>query len=96
MARPLIDLTGKRFGSWLVMHRCTEDYVSGDAQHRHSIPQWLCKCDCGEWGIVPGNNLRAGVSTSCPKCREDKRIAGVRESRRMKSYEKYGRGVYGY
>lgn len=96
MPRPLIDLTGKRFGSWLVMHRCNEDYVSGDAQHRHSIPQWLCKCDCGEWGIVTGNNLRAGVSTSCPKCREDKRIAGVRESRRMKSYEKYGRRVYGY
>lgn len=96
MARQLIDLTGKRFGSWLVMRRYNEDYVSGDAQNRHSIPQWVCKCDCGEWGIVPGNNLRAGVSTCCHKCRDDKRTAGLRDYHRMKSYERYGGRVYGY
>lgn len=38
MARQLIDLTGKRFGSWLVMRRYNEDYGKCDfanGYHNH-------------------------------------------------------------
>lgn len=73
----LIDLTGKRFGQWYVMGRCHIDYVSGEDKMAHTIPQWICKCDCGEVAIVTGNNLRSGQSTCCHKCRDDKRTAGL-------------------
>lgn len=53
----LIDLTGQRFGFWLVKKRVPNS-VSGQSQ-------WLCKCDCGIKKIVTSNSLRSGNSTSC-------------------------------
>lgn len=78
MARQLIDLTGKRFGSWKVLGRYPERYESPG----HSIPRWVCECDCGNISVVLGNNLRSGASTCCHKCRDDKRTAGLREYHR--------------
>lgn len=65
MSRLLIDLTGKRFGTWTVLYR-SGTYVSHDKSH--TIPVWRCRCDCGATADVPGNNLRSGVSTGCKKC----------------------------
>jgi len=56
----LIDLTGRRFGSWLVLRR---------AENKSGKPGWLCRCecseDCGEERTIHGNHLRSGRSTSC-------------------------------
>lgn len=90
----LIDLTGKRFGSWTVLERHPENYQCD--YETHTVPQWICRCDCGTVSVVLGNNLRSGASTCCRKCREDKRMVGLRESRRVKSYKRHGGSVYGY
>lgn len=52
-----IDLTGKRFGRWLVISP-TEERSCGSIM-------WECKCDCGSKRVVNGANLRKGLSKSC-------------------------------
>src|ERR1043166_7168154 len=48
-----IDLTGKRFGRWLVLERVGKEFA------------WRCRCDCGTEKRVLANSLRDGRSTSC-------------------------------
>ena len=52
----LKDLTGKRFGRWVVIHR---------AENRGKSVMWECLCDCGKRKIVQGTSLKSGASTSC-------------------------------
>jgi hypothetical protein len=52
-----IDLTGQRFGFWMVLQRA-EKNKSGQTQ-------WLCQCECGKQKTVSTNSLRTGNSTSC-------------------------------
>jgi hypothetical protein len=47
-----IDLTGKRFGRWTVLH-----YAGNQ--------KWFCVCDSGTARAVDGWNLRSGQSKSC-------------------------------
>ncbi len=52
-----IDLTGHRYGRWLV-----ESFYS------ESIPKhrmWNCICECGTRRVVNAKNLKAGKSKSC-------------------------------
>lgn len=51
----VIDLTGKRFGKWLVLGG-------------YSRGKWLCRCDCGIEKMVLGAGLRYGRSTKCRAC----------------------------
>lgn len=83
MGRPLIDLTGKRFGSWTVLYRHSENYREPPYD-----PMWVCRCDCGETAVVHGHNLRYGNSTTCRKCRDKKRAEGVKAYFRAKAMEK--------
>lgn len=53
----IIDLTGERFGSLVVIRR--------DENDKNGSPRWLCRCDCGQQKIVYGSCLRYGVSKSC-------------------------------
>lgn len=55
-----IDLTGQRFGQWLVLERA----IGG----RGRGLQWICRCDCGAEAIVFSNNLRTGKSHRCKTC----------------------------
>ena len=57
-----IDLTGQRFGMYLVVSR---------AGNIGSQTAWNCLCDCGNTRIVQGNNLKSGTSSSCG-CRKIK------------------------
>lgn len=52
----LQDLTGKRFGRWVVMQR---------APDKSSSTAWKCLCDCGNIKDVSAHTLNNGVSTSC-------------------------------
>ena len=61
------DLTGQRFGRWVVLKR---------AETTKKGVYWECRCDCGNIGIVRGTSLTTGNSTSCgcfalEKLRED-------------------------
>ena len=62
MGRPLIDLTGKRFGKLIV--RCRAKRTA-----RNGSPYWVCDCDCGNVTEVDSSNLKKGNIKSCGKCR---------------------------
>jgi hypothetical protein len=53
----LKDLTGQRFGRYVVLSR------SGVGPK--GMATWLCKCDCGTEKIMIGNTLRMGKVISC-------------------------------
>lgn len=52
------DLTGMRFGRWLVNSWAGEN----NSGQRYL---WLCRCDCGTERLVRGRALQAGRSRSC-------------------------------
>ena len=58
MGRPIIDITGQRFGRLLVLCRCKENTS-------YNKPQWICQCDCGKQTIVAGECLKKGLTKSC-------------------------------
>lgn len=51
----LIELTGKKFGRLTVLEQ---------ALARKSV-HWICECECGNFTVSAGHNLRAGLSRSC-------------------------------
>ena len=58
----IIDITGEKFGRWVVKGRA-EDCIDKDGKTR---PMWICDCDCGTKNVlVLGSNLRRGKSLSC-------------------------------
>ena len=59
------DLTGRRFGRWTVIRREGTYYWPSKGAREFSSPYWLCRCDCGNEGLVIGANLRSGNSRSC-------------------------------
>src|SRR4026207_713602 len=58
MDRSLDDLTGRRFGKWIVLPR--DDFES---TYQHS--KWLVQCECGRLRLVAGRDLLNGRSSSC-------------------------------
>ena len=55
------DLTGRRFGRWLVVSRAPDNVTACGYHHI----MWNCICDCGTEKIVRGKSLRYGISKSC-------------------------------
>jgi hypothetical protein len=80
------DLTGLRFGRLSVIKR---------AQVSSPLAHWECHCDCGAVKVVPGNNLRRGMSKSCGCLKREQvikngkanKIHGLRKSPVYKSWE---------
>lgn len=52
------DLSGRQFGSWLVL-RLHTDYPQSSKR------RWLCECSCGTVRDVVEQNLIAGLSKKC-------------------------------
>ena len=57
----LIDLTGQRFGHWLVLERASRRNNQGEIL-------WHCVCDCGNHVDAAGVDLRRGRSRQCRAC----------------------------
>lgn len=55
----LKDLTGKRFGRWVVLG--IDEKLTKEKHNTY----WICKCDCGTIKSVAGSSLNNGISTSC-------------------------------
>lgn len=55
-----IDLTGRKFG------RLTVIKDSGE-RNKHRRVLWLCKCDCGNYKSISGNDLNKCSSCGCKK-----------------------------
>ena len=65
-----LDLSGQRFGRWVVIERDT------------SLPRtmWICVCDCGNTKSVESNSLKLGTSISCGCYRKElNRIRGYKD-----------------
>lgn len=56
MARPINDLTGKKYGKLTVISR---------AENKGTQTRWLCECDCGKRKIVQAGSLVSGDTKSC-------------------------------
>ena len=64
-----IDITGKRFGAWLVLRKGPTEY-SDENNKRTARVTWECLCDpeyggCGTIKLVKAGSLHSGSSTSC-------------------------------
>jgi hypothetical protein len=65
MGRPRLDLSGRRFGRFVVVK------MIGLSKKRATI--WLCLCDCGQKKRVLGSNLTRNTIKSCGCYRRDLR-----------------------
>lgn len=66
MGRPVVEMTGKRFGKWTVIGPAKRpDFMASNAQF------WECLCDCGRISIVNGYSLRNGGTRSCGCARSE-------------------------
>ena len=61
-----INLSGKRFGSWMVLNR-------GPNSEKGNRVRYYCKCDCGTISLIVSCNLSSGKSTGCGKCQMKRR-----------------------
>ena len=55
------DMIGLRFNKWTVLEFSHKHERSGNWYY-------LCRCDCGNTGIVKGTSLRKGGSKQCKQC----------------------------
>jgi hypothetical protein len=65
MERVIDDLTGCRFGQWVVLPRDDKEW-----NHR----QCLVQCECGKLRLVPGEDLLNGRSQSCGCAARPKKV----------------------
>lgn len=70
---PLKDLTGQKFGRWLVIGHA-DGSLSGAAR-------WLCRCECGVERSVLYSNLRKGISKGCGCRKQHEDLTGRRFGR---------------
>lgn len=57
----VIDLTGRRFGEWVVKGRVGSAHIDGSLRRS----TWWCVCDCGTERTLAGVSLSAGYTLSC-------------------------------
>jgi hypothetical protein len=58
MEPPIDDLTGRKFGRWIVLPR-------EDIESNYRRRKWLVQCECGKLRLVPGQDLLNGQAQSC-------------------------------
>ena len=61
MGRKAIDITGQKFGKWLVLERVHK-------QTSNQAAYWKCQCECGAIHEIAGIDLRAGKTVQCKHC----------------------------
>ena len=75
MGRPVVDLTGQRFGMLTVEYLYPEDKVDKSGR-KHK--QWFCSCDCGGHKIITGDYLKQGHAKSCGCTNAQENFVGKR------------------
>lgn len=75
MATSFIDLTGKRFGRWLVIEQAPRETPKSPYHKKHpGQTRWKCRCDCGTVkDRVQYGGLVKGGSKSCGCLRRELR-----------------------
>lgn len=62
------DLTGKRFGNWIVVRF---SHLQPRGKWRGHRRYWLCRCSCGKEHAIVEHDLKGGRSTRCRRCAND-------------------------
>jgi len=70
-SKPPKDLTGNRFGNWVVL-KYAGAKVSLYKGQKYYNRMWLCRCDCGVQKNVYESNLISKLSTKCRQCPREK------------------------
>lgn len=65
-------MVGKKFGKLTVIE------LASSTGKRKYERYWLCKCECGNFKIVGGNELRTGKTQSCG-CLQRERTSNARK-----------------
>ena len=78
----IIDLTGKKFGEWVVINKDNSENV------KHGV-HWICKCNCGAIKSVHSQTLRNGASTSCG-CKTKELISKANRVHGLKTHKLFG------
>jgi hypothetical protein len=76
-----LNLTGKKFGRWLVLRPAKTD------KNGHLL--WRCQCECGTIKEINGQSLRRGATKSCGCYRDDKRRLRLGEAGFNSLFTKY-------
>lgn len=77
MGRPLIDITGQRFGRLIVI------------DHQYRDEKWRCRCDCGKFAYATGTDLRRGCTRSCGCLRAEAVASGLSRTHGMHGTPEY-------
>lgn len=80
------DLTGKRFGRWIVIKRGEDRYD----KNGHILRTWVCQCDCGTIKEVFEGSLRNNNSQSCG-CLQKEIVSQISGKRDEMIGKKFGR-----
>jgi hypothetical protein len=64
MPQQLVDIIGKKIGSWTVLRRGPND--------QFGKTRWWCRCNCDNERLVLSSNLRHGGSNKCKACAQFK------------------------
>jgi hypothetical protein len=75
----LEDMSGKRFGRWVVVRNIKTENT------RHSI--WECECDCGTRKIIRLDGVKSGRSSSCG-CKRKEYIESIKIFNSRKELQK--------
>lgn len=78
VGRPLIDISGRRYGRLVVLRRSGTCYPI----------RWNCKCDCGNTKVVRGTELKCGNTKSCG-CIQMTQNGAARRGRQIPEYAIY-------
>jgi len=79
----LIDLTGRTFGRLTVLYRGrTTTYRMPDGKVRATMVHWVCLCDCGNVSEHTGQNMKAGIASSCGCLKLERLIDSFRGKRK--------------
>jgi hypothetical protein len=67
-----VDLTGRVFGKWEVLHFSHSKMVAN-----HLRRYWVCECECGQIATVLSYRLTGGKSTMCKPCGQKRGTEGA-------------------
>ena len=81
-----IDLTGMKFGDWIVLER-GRDIIKKGKNRNFKTLTWKCECVCGTIKEVIGSSLKNGSSTNCG-CKRRKTCSDLLTIKNKK-YNKY-------
>ncbi len=71
------DLTGGRFGRWVVLHEGNRKSVKQGKKPARNLITWLCRCDCGVEREVLSGELVNQNSQSCGCWAEENRLQAI-------------------